>query len=116
MVAICDDNGGGFFRLQYLKKFEIAPEFSGEEIQHYFLPRDKVIYSYVVEDKQSGRLTDFVSFYSLPSTVVKHDKHESIYAAYSFYNVATKSSWRDLLMASLVMAQKVQFCSKIAGV
>lgn len=84
----------------------MAPEFLAEEVEHYFLPRDKVVYSYVVEDK-AGQLTDFVSFYSLPSTVVNNQKHDSIYAAYSFYNVATSLSWRDLLMASLVMARRV---------
>jgi glycylpeptide N-tetradecanoyltransferase len=95
------------FFLQYLKKFEMAPEFTVEEVEHYFLPKDKIIYSYVVEAKDSGELTDFVSFYSLPSTVVNNASHDSIYAAYSFYNVATKASWRDLMMASIVMAKEV---------
>lgn len=33
----------------YLKKFTVAPEFTIEEVEHWFLPREKVMYSYVVE-------------------------------------------------------------------
>ncbi|OQV15398.1 Glycylpeptide N-tetradecanoyltransferase 2 [Hypsibius exemplaris] len=93
----------------YLKQFEMAPEFELEEVAHYFMPQDKIIYAYVVEDPATGKLTDFTSFYSLPSTVVDNPKYDSIYAAYSFYNVATKTSWRDLIMASIVMAKKEGF-------
>jgi glycylpeptide N-tetradecanoyltransferase len=34
---------------QYLKSFVVAPEFSEEEVRHWFLPRENVMYSYVVE-------------------------------------------------------------------
>ena len=33
----------------FLKNFMVAPEFSKEEVRHWFLPREKVMYSYVVE-------------------------------------------------------------------
>lgn len=93
--------------LQYLSKFELAPEFTLEEVKHYFLFKEKIIYSYVVADEQ-GTVTDFVSFYSLPSTVVNHRTHDSVNAAYSFYNVATSRSWDDLMMDAIIMAKKVR--------
>ena len=33
----------------YLKTFSVAAEFSEEEVQHWFLPREKVMFSFVVE-------------------------------------------------------------------
>ncbi len=59
-----------------------------EEIKYWFLPRKDVIYSYVVENSEKI-ITDFVSFYCLPSSVLKHEKHKDLRAAYSYYNVST---------------------------
>lgn len=95
--------------VQYLARFELAPEFTLDEVEHYFIPKDKIIYTYVV-DQGNGNITDFTSFYSLPSTVVNHATHDSIYAAYSFYNVATKTSWEDLMTDAIIMAKKVLEC------
>ena len=48
---------------EYLKKFDIRFDFSDDEIAHYMLPRDGVMYSYVVEDLTSKKIPDFISFY-----------------------------------------------------
>ncbi|XP_055350979.1 glycylpeptide N-tetradecanoyltransferase 1-like [Paramacrobiotus metropolitanus] len=92
---------------EYLQKFELAPEFTLEEVEHYFLPKEKIVYSFVVDNGKA--ITDFSSFYSLPSTVVNHTLHDSIYAGYSFYNVATKTSWEDLMFDTIIMAKKNGF-------
>ena len=105
----------GFFVYSTWKSSKLPRNSPGKKSSTIFCHGTRWSTLMSLRTNRAAHLTDFVSFYSLPSTVVKHDKHESIYAAYSFYNVATKSSWRDLLMASLVMAQKVQFCSKIAA-
>lgn len=61
--------------------------FSFEEVEHFFLPEDDVIYSYVVVDPETEQVTDLCSFYSLTSSILKHPKHTKLRAAYSFYNV-----------------------------
>jgi len=33
----------------YLSKYDVAPVFSREDVKHWFIPIDNVIYSYVVE-------------------------------------------------------------------
>jgi glycylpeptide N-tetradecanoyltransferase len=38
-----------------------------------------------LQDPTSKKITDFFSFYSLPSTVIGHDKHKVVNAAYLFY-------------------------------
>ena len=96
--------------LQYLSRFSLVPTFSEEDFQHWFLPREDIIDAYVVERPTTGgasRITDLVSFYTLPSTVMSHPTHNKLKAAYSFYNVATTASWVDLIGDALVLAKKV---------
>ena len=67
------------------------------------LPREGVISSFVV-DSGNGVITDFVSFYHLPSSVLK--KNETLHAAYSFYNVAASVPWVQLMKDALILAKR----------
>lgn len=62
------------------------------------MPREGVVTTYVVENA-NNEITDFASFYSLPSTVVNHKQYQSLFAAYSFYNVSKRLTclMRDML-------------------
>lgn len=55
-----------------------------------------------------GVLTDFTSFYTLPSTVMHHPLHRSLKAAYSFYNVYTQTPLLDLMNDALILAKLVR--------
>ncbi|KAK4687496.1 glycylpeptide N-tetradecanoyltransferase, partial [Tremellales sp. Uapishka_1] len=81
---------------RYLARFEIAQTFGkDEEVEHWFLSGqgreengkrvEQVIWSYVVEDPTTRLVTDMISFYSLPSTIMQHKKHDILNAAYLFY-------------------------------
>jgi glycylpeptide N-tetradecanoyltransferase len=61
---------------KYLEQFKLRELYSTKEIRHFFLPRDKVMYSWVVET--DGEVTDFISFYSLPSSILNHTKHKTL--------------------------------------
>jgi glycylpeptide N-tetradecanoyltransferase len=89
----------------YLKKFEIHAIFSKEEIKHWFTPLDKVVYTYVVENPDTLEITDFFSFYSLPSSILQHNKYNTLFAAYSFFNVATTVTLKELIKNALIMAK-----------
>jgi len=93
----------------YLKKFQLCQSFEGEDFKHWFIPRKDVVYTYVVEDPTSHKLTDMVSFYSLPSTVIGHKEHKLLKAAYSFYNVSTKTPWDVLMTDALVLAKSLGY-------
>lgn len=48
-----------------------------------------------------------VSFYTLPSTVMHHPIYRTLKAAYSFYNVSTKTPWVELMTDALISAKNV---------
>jgi len=85
-------------------------EFDEEEVRYFLLPRDKVIYSYVVEsESQPGKITDFFSFYCLPSSILKHEEHKTLRVAYSFYNFTTTDRLIQGMQDLLVLAKKEGF-------
>lgn len=61
----------------------------------------------------NGEVTDFLSFYTLPSTIMNHPTHKSLKAAYSFYNVHTQTPLLDLMSDALVLAKMVR--SRLEG-
>jgi len=94
----------------YLEKFDLTPIFTSADVLHWFIPQKDIIEAYVVEDpNEPGTITDFVSFYTLPSTVMNHPQHNNIKAAYSFYNVSTATPWPELMQDALVLAKKNNF-------
>mmetsp|Transcript_16730 Transcript_16730/g.16826 ORF Transcript_16730/g.16826 Transcript_16730/m.16826 type:complete len:445 (+) Transcript_16730:107-1441(+) len=88
----------------YLSKTNLAPIFTDADTTHWLLPRDGVINSFVLTDK-TGNVTDFCSYYHLPSTVIGNPKHKTLKSAYSYYNVATTMSLVDLMRDSLIFAR-----------
>ncbi|ETN83870.1 Myristoyl-CoA:protein N-myristoyltransferase domain protein [Necator americanus] len=92
---------------EYLKQFSLAPVFTKKEFEHIFMPIEDVVYTYVVE--AGGKVTDMLSFYSLPSSVMHHPVHKSIRAVYSFYNVATTVPFKQLMNDALIFAHKLGF-------
>ncbi|KAJ9092808.1 hypothetical protein QFC21_006684 [Naganishia friedmannii] len=82
----------------FMKRYEMSQVFGGEEeVGHWYLSarglgevvrgrrEGQVVWSYVVEDPQTHQITDFISFYSLPSLIMKHPTHKSLETAYAFY-------------------------------
>lgn len=84
---------------RYLLRFDMNQAFSREEIDHWLVykpepGKEQVVWAYVVEDPTTKKITDFVSFYNLESTVINHDKHEHVRAAYLYY-YATETAFND---------------------
>ncbi|XP_057682499.1 glycylpeptide N-tetradecanoyltransferase 1-like isoform X2 [Corythoichthys intestinalis] len=109
-----------------LSKFQLKANWSSEEIEHCFLPREDVIDTYVVE--VDGALTDVVSFYGISFKVLNHQLHSSLRAAHFFYVasdgsgdlvqlvedvlVLVKSKGYDIFIAADVMDNK-RFLEKL---
>ena len=58
----------------YLSKYKLVTEFNPEEFAHWFMPRKNIIDTFVVEN--DGQITDMISFYTLPSTVMSHATYD----------------------------------------
>ncbi|KAH9483926.1 Glycylpeptide N-tetradecanoyltransferase [Psilocybe cubensis] len=85
---------------KYMQRFDMAPVFDIDEVRHQFLSgmgrgeigsagpgrrQGQVTWAYVVEDPNTKKITDFFSFYSLPSTVIGNINNPILDAAYLFY-------------------------------
>ena len=64
--------------------YKVHIKFTEDEVAHFFLPKDGVIESYLVEG-DDGQITDFVSFYALNSSILDHMDYDKLNAAYAFY-------------------------------
>lgn len=110
---------------RYLERMDMAQVFSKTDFEHWMFPAEKpkeqVVWSYVVEDPASKKITDFFSFYSLESTVIGHKKHDLIKAAYLFY-YATETAFSQeksllkprlnlLIKDALILAKMVSISS-----
>lgn len=106
---------------RYLSRFELAQEFTRDEVDHWLFNKtaernDRVIWSFVAEN-EDGKITDFVSFYSLESSVIQTGKHTNVRAAYLYY-YATETAFAEkekglkdrlqtLITDALIEAKKV---------
>ncbi|KAK2855713.1 hypothetical protein FQN49_004918 [Arthroderma sp. PD_2] len=108
---------------RYMKRFDLSQTFTEEEISHLFIDKEQtsetVVYSFVVEEQDTHEITDFVSFYSLESSVIQHEKHNNVRAAYLYY-YATETAFAEkekglkerlllLMNDALIIAKKEQF-------
>ncbi|CAJ0909925.1 12532_t:CDS:2 [Entrophospora sp. SA101] len=99
----------------YMEKFDFVPEFKNDdEIKHWILPRENVVWSYVVEDTETKEITDFFSFYYLPSSVIGNPTHKTINAVYLFYYAiketdeeGIKGKLQSLMKDALILAKLV---------
>jgi len=128
---------------RYLKRYDMTAVWTKEETEHWLLfkkePGDEqVVFSYVVEVReprhlslgdldlmklQDGdkKITDFFSFYALDSSVLNHQKHDVVHAAYLFYYAteaglttpvdksALKTRLNALVGDALILAKKHKF-------
>ena len=93
----------------FLLQFKIAPQLSLPEFKHWMLTQAGVINSYVVEDPTSKELTDMVSFYALPSSILGNDKHKTLRAAYAYYYYHTATPLAQLMNDALILAKRLDF-------
>jgi glycylpeptide N-tetradecanoyltransferase len=106
---------------RYLARMDMAQVFDKTEFEHWMCPsensKEQVVWSYVVEDPTSKKITDYFSFYNLESTVIGHKKHSVVKAAYLFY-YATEAAFDSdktllkprlnaLIKDALILAKKV---------
>ncbi|KAI0273347.1 N-myristoyl transferase [Gloeopeniophorella convolvens] len=84
---------------RYMTRFDMIPVLEEEDVRHQFLSgrgtgeldsstrrrQGQVVWAYVVENPETHAITDFFSFYTLPSTIIGHPRHDLLEAAYLYY-------------------------------
>ncbi|XP_051529802.1 glycylpeptide N-tetradecanoyltransferase 1-like isoform X2 [Myxocyprinus asiaticus] len=93
---------------EHLQTFHLSPLLTQEDVQHWLLPQDGVIDTFAVESKD-GTVTDMVSFYTLPSTVLNHPVHKSLKAACVLFCVSTATPLLQLTEDILIICKAVGF-------
>ena len=53
-----------------------------------------------------GKLTDMLSFYTLPSTVIGNPTYKTLKAAFMYYTVAMQTPLHQLMTDALILASK----------
>ncbi|KAK8940101.1 Glycylpeptide N-tetradecanoyltransferase 1 [Platanthera guangdongensis] len=93
----------------YLSKFAVAPDLDEKDVAHWLLPRENVVDSFLVKNPETHEITDFCSFYTLPSLILNNANYTNLKAAYSFYNVATKTPLLQLMNDALIVAKQKDY-------
>ncbi|KIM87248.1 hypothetical protein PILCRDRAFT_815729 [Piloderma croceum F 1598] len=121
---------------RFMQRYDMGPIMTEDEVRHQFLSgkgtgekskddsrrEGQVVWTYVVEHPETHKITDFFSFYSLPSTIINHPKHAILEAAYLFYYATDvafqeraeeegrlKRRLQDLVGDALVIADQAKF-------
>ncbi|KAL8161001.1 hypothetical protein V2J09_012490 [Rumex salicifolius] len=93
----------------YLSQYIVAPDFDEDDVEHWLLPKEDVVDGFVVESPVTHEITDFCSFYTLPSTILGNQNYHTLKAAYSYYNVATRTPLLQLMNDALIVAKKQDY-------
>ncbi|PVF98877.1 N-myristoyl transferase [Serendipita vermifera] len=115
---------------RFMKRFGMVPVMNEDEIRHYLLSgrgegpsrkcrrEGQVVWSYVFEDSNTHAITDYVSFYTLPSSITQPNaKHPILDAAYLFYYAtetvsgdhALRRRLTELLTDTMIVAAQAKF-------
>ena len=90
-------------------KYKVYEVLSREEIKHLLLPRNNIIFSYVLEN-ENKIITDFFSFYGISRTLLnKNSKYKKINLAYSFINYNSSISTKELMKSAIILSKKNNF-------
>ncbi|KAL4951563.1 N-myristoyl transferase [Aspergillus filifer] len=90
---------------RYLQRFDLIPVFDVEEVKHWLLqgtgPLDddqhRVVHTYVVDDPETGEITDMVSFFTIESICLQDGEPvDRIKVAYLYY-YATVSAFSGVI-------------------
>lgn len=120
MTASARDISGVTFLLNWkLERRKLAPVFTKEDVKHWFVPRENVVYTFVVEEEETGKITDVTSYYCVYATVLNNEKHKQFGIAFSFYHAACSMPLKVLIRQAMITAKQngldVYNCLNVMG-
>ena len=97
------------------QRCKLHPVFDELHAKHWLAPHKDVVWAWVIDNPDENAtlpITDYVSFYSLPSSVIGHPVHSDIRAAYLYYHASTSSDpehTQELIRNTLIHAKRLGF-------
>ena len=94
------------------ENYAVHIEFTEDEVRHFLVPQQNVVHSWLVENESTGVVTDFISFYTLNSSVLNDPNHDAIFAAYAYYNFVQgndQARMKLLMRDSLILAKQLNY-------
>uniref|UniRef100_A0A3B4B4M7 Glycylpeptide N-tetradecanoyltransferase n=1 Tax=Periophthalmus magnuspinnatus TaxID=409849 RepID=A0A3B4B4M7_9GOBI len=86
--------------------FDLSTSFSVQEVEHWLLPRDRLVYSYVIQVSDNVPLTTGVfSFRGLSSKILNHPLHTEVREAQLLYCACSSADPMELMEDALVLAK-----------
>lgn len=86
-----------------LKNYKLAHIFDKKTFKHYFMSRDNVVYTYVVEN--NNEITDMISFFVVDNRVLNNKNYTNYKTGYLFYYFNESSNLTDLVNSCLYYAK-----------
>lgn len=91
----------------YLSRFDMHVKFSESDAHHWLGSVEGVVFPFV-RRRSDGEIVDFVSFYSIPTTVIGSDRRINV--AYLFYYFAeSHASLTQLICMAMLKAKALGF-------
>ena len=97
------------------QKYKVHEVLSKKDVEHWFLPRNNIVYTYVLED-EGNKITDFCSFYGIQRTILNNMNNNNISAknkklnfAFSLINCNNTISMKELLRSAIILAKQNNF-------
>jgi glycylpeptide N-tetradecanoyltransferase len=80
---------------KYLMQYKLTHVFDKDGFIHYFMPKNNVVYTYVVE--KDNIVTDMISFFIIDNTISNNAKYNEYKAGYLYYYFNESLKLEDLL-------------------
>jgi len=100
-----------------MEKCKVRQKMSQEEILHTMLPRDNLIWTYLVENEVNGKvqITDFWCLKRVTNVVLNKDlKHKDIKQAYLMFYSLTVNTYENMLKTQMHSAQDDMECDALS--
>jgi len=94
-------------------KYTFKYKVSQEEIMHYLLPKDEVVWTWVIENEVDGKLqvTDFFSCHRLSQSCTSEGcKYSVMHSGFLYYYALTVNSFVDMIKQVLWYAKEEMEC------
>ena len=98
---------------QQMEKYKMYYKFSQDDISYFMLPKDNVVWTYVIEDDKK-QVTDFFTMHRLSQTCTSIDAkscgHEIMHSGCLFYYGLSKNSIKEITKQCLWIAKDELEC------